>query len=332
MPLAAGAAGRLTADVTTKGGDAAPGQRVVWSSEDTAVAAVSDSGVVRARHEGLAVITAAVATPRGTERATAEVQVTRAAVSTLVMSPRALSIAAPGTAQLRAVPQAADGTVLDVGVTWTSSDPTVATVGGNGRVVGKATGSATITAMAESKVATAEVSVKGPPVASTGPGGGAGAGDCQAYDPAAMRVAELKGTGWMVTDGSAPLLVLANQNDARRALALVRQHTAHCFYGRTSTRPNKSDYLIEYWQGTTAAPAVIDAEDCIRYNKAALRSFEVGATGWLLADDRTRLLAADTREDAKHAWDLAQAHDAVCYIGRGNLRPNQRDYVVQYWK
>lgn len=330
LPLAAGGTGRLTANVTTKAGDAVAGQTVEWSSQDAAVATVSESGVVRGRHEGLTGITAR----HGAQRATAEVQVTRATVNTLVMSPRGLALTVPAAAQLRAVPRAVDGSVMDAGVTWTSSDPSVATVGGNGRVVAKGAGSATITATAESKVATAEVAVKGQPVVAApgANGAGSGAADCVAYDPAAMRVVEQKGTGWVVTDGSTALLALDNESDARRALALVRHHTGHCVLGRASTRPNKSDYVVEYWQGATGVPTVIDAEDCVRYNKATLRIADLGPLGWVLADDRMRVLAADTRDDAKRAWDVAQAHVAVCYIGRGNRRPNQRDYVVQYWR
>jgi hypothetical protein len=58
----------------------------------------------------------------------------------------------------------------------------------------------------------------------------------------------------------------------------------------------------------------------------------VGAQGFVLADARQRLLLADTKEDARRAWEIAQRHGAQCFIGRGNRRPNQRDYIVQYWR
>jgi hypothetical protein len=77
---------------------------------------------------------------------------------------------------------------------------------------------------------------------------------------------------------------------------------------------------------------VIDAEDCVRYDPAALRIAESGAQGFVLTDGRSRLLAADTQKDAQKAWDIAQKHSMLCFIGRGNARVNQRDYIVQYWK
>jgi hypothetical protein len=44
------------------------------------------------------------------------------------------------------------------------------------------------------------------------------------------------------------------------------------------------------------------------------------------------VLLADTKDDAQKAWEVAQAHSRQCFIGRGNRRANQRDYIVQYWK
>jgi hypothetical protein len=141
-----------------------------------------------------------------------------------------------------------------------------------------------------------------------------------------------RSAGWVLTDGSTNLLTLDNESDAQRALALARRHKSHCFLGRGNTRPNRSDYIIEYWEAPTGAPTVIDAEDCVRYDPAALRIAESGAQGFVLTDGRSRLLAADTQKDAQKAWDIAQKHSMLCFIGRGNARVNQRDYIVQYWK
>ena len=64
------------------------------------------------------------------------------------------------------------------------------------------------------------------------------------------------------------------ESDARRGLSLARAYKKHCYLGRTSKRPNKNVYLIEYWLEPTGAPAVIDGEQCFAYNRSALRVIE----------------------------------------------------------
>ena len=142
----------------------------------------------------------------------------------------------------------------------------------------------------------------------------------------------MQAAGWIVTDGATNLLTLDNETDARRALALARRYKSHCFLGRGNSRPNRSDYVIEYWDKPSGAPTTLDVEDCVRYDRAALRIADAGGQGFILTDGRTRLLAADSRKDAQTAWDIAQRYERVCFIGRGNTRVNQRDYIVQYWK
>jgi hypothetical protein len=338
LPVVVGAEARFRAAVTNRANEAVEGQPIAWSVEDTTVATVSD-GVVHGRREGVTVVTASTAG----RTATAEVQVTRAAVGALAVAPTRLSLQVGEAARVRAMPRDAAGAALESAVMWSSSDPTVATVGGDGRVVAKGPGSATITAQSEAKIATAVVSVAAlptPPAAPTGGapvGGAAAAGggptaDCVAYEPAALRIADRKAAGQVVTDGSTDLLVLDNETDARRALALAKRHKAHCFLGRQNTRPNKSDFVIEYWEGASGVATTIDAEDCLALDRPALRIADQGPQGWALADSRRALLFADNRADAQRAWEIAQRHSALCFIGRGNNRPNQRDYLVQYWR
>ena len=333
VQVAVGASTALSATVTDAKNEALPDQSVAWTSRDTAVATVSDSGVVR----GLAVGTTLVRAQRGKKSATAEVEVVPARVAALAVAPRRVTLRVGTSARLRATARDAGGGVVARDVTWQSSDPTVATVGGDGRVTAKAGGSATITVMSEGKSATAEIAVPAPPPepvpGAVAAGGGAGAAeDCVEYDPAALRVGRDPAAGFLLSDGSATLATLDNESDARKALALARRYKSHCFLGRLNTRPNRSDYVVEHWKGPSGATSVIDAEDCVPYDRASLRVAEVGAQGFVLADARQRLLLADTKEDARRAWEIAQRHDAQCFIGRGNRRPNQRDYIVQYWR
>ena len=333
VQVAVGATTALSATVTDAKNEALPDQSVAWTSRDTAVATVSDSGVVR----GLAVGTTLVRAQRGKKSATAEVEVVPARVAALAVAPRRITLRVGTSARLRATARDAGGGVIARDVTWQSSDPTVATVGGDGRVTAKAGGSATITAMSEGKSATAEIAVPAlppePVPGTVAAGGGAGgAEDCVEYDPAALRISRDPAAGFLLSDGSATLATLDNESDARKALALARRYKSHCFLGRLNTRPNRSDYVVEHWKGPSGASSVIDAEDCVPYERSSLRVAEVGAQGFVLADARQRLLLADTKEDARRAWEIAQRHDAQCFIGRGNRRPNQRDYIVQYWR
>ena len=340
LPVARGTTARLRAAVSNRAGEAIDGQPIAWSVEDTAVATVSADGVVRGRTEGLTVVTASI----GGRSATAEVQVMRPVVQAVALAPGRLSLKVGDAAALRATPRDAGGVALASAVMWTSSDPSVVTVGGNGRVVAKGPGSATITAQSEGALATSEVSVAALPTApvavaqgagvpgAAGAGGGAPAAQCVAYDAASLRVADAKSAGWVVTDGSTNLLLLDNETDARRALALAKRHKAHCFLGRENGRPNRSDYVIEYWEGASGVATRIDVEDCIPLDRPALRIADLGAAGWVLADNRARLLSADSRDDARRAWEIAQRSTALCFIGRGNARSNQRDYLVQYWR
>ena len=276
------------------------------------------------RREGSTLIVART----GKRFATAQVSVVPPRVETVTLAPKALGLKIGATALLRAQARDAGGGVLRRDFTWQSSDPTVVTVGGNGRVTAKAPGTATITVQTEAKTATADITVAELPPGEVA----AGAEDCVNYDPAPLRVTSDRSAGWVLTDGSSNLLTLDNESDARQALALARRYKSHCFLGRGNTRPNRSDYIIEYWEAPTRAPTVIDAEDCVRYDAGALRIAESGAQGFVLTDGRSRLLAADSRKDAQKAWDIAQKHSMLCFIGRGNRRLNQRDYIVQYWK
>jgi serine/threonine protein kinase len=323
--VAVGGTVRLAAQVSNKQGEPLPGSAVSWSSSDTTIAVVSDSGLVRGFREGMAM----VAARSGRRSATSQISVVPARVDQLVVVPKRLTLPVGSSATLRATARDAAGAALPRDATWQSSDPTVITVGGNGRATAKAPGTATVTAMVEGKTATADITVPAPAVVA---GGGGEQADCVDYDPAPLRIAQDKAAGWVVGDGGSNLLTMDNETDARRALALARRYKSHCFLGRGNGRPNRSDYVIEYWDKPSGAPTQIDVEDCVRYDRAVLRIADAGAQGLVLTDGKARLLAADSRQDAQKAWDIAQQHQALCFIGRGNHRVNQRDYIVQYWK
>jgi hypothetical protein len=157
------------------------------------------------------------------------------------------------------------------------------------------------------------------------------ASDCLPYNPNNLRIRSSGTTGWRLIDGSNRLHRLDNRGDAERALAVAQGHTGHCFIGRGNTRPNPTDYIVEYWSGGAGAPS-FPGEDCNSYNPGNLRIVNEGANGWLLADGTFRMLSLDNRDDAIQALNLARGNSRICYIGRGNTRPNPGDYILTYWR
>jgi hypothetical protein len=156
--------------------------------------------------------------------------------------------------------------------------------------------------------------------------------DCIAYEPSTTGLSKDNVVGWRVADGQTVLATLDKESEAKQALALARRFKKRCFIGRSNTRINRSDYIIDYWAAPTNVPSPIPNEDCREYDRASLISKEVGAAGFSVEDRNGRLFLADTKADALKAWNIAKDHTALCSIGYRNTRQNRRDYVVQYWR
>ena len=137
---------RLAATVTDANGQVVTGAEFVWGSGDTTVAVVDASGLVTGVGAGQVQVTATAAGVTG--RATLTVV---APVPTAVaVTPDTVVLTALGqTAQLTADVRDQLGRVMDgVGVSWSSSDATVAVVDSAGLVSAVGSGAATITATA----------------------------------------------------------------------------------------------------------------------------------------------------------------------------------------
>lgn len=157
--------------------------------------------------------------------------------------------------------------------------------------------------------------------------------DCLPYNPNNLRIENEGANGWLLTDGTSRMKMLASQIDAQRALALARRHRAHCFIGRDNSRPNRGDYIMEWWRGDSGiATSIPGPLDCLPYQRGALRIEDEGAAGWLLTDGRSRMLMLDNRSDAEQALTVARRFSAHCFIGRNNTRPNRKDFILEYWR
>ena len=116
---------------------------LVWTSENIAVATVSENGVITATGVGTAIIRASSAAD---PRARADLLLTVRPARTVSVTPDTVSLVAGAQQQLTATVVIESG--LSTNVVWSSSDTTVATVSDAGMVSAVASGSATITATA----------------------------------------------------------------------------------------------------------------------------------------------------------------------------------------
>ena len=131
---------QLAATVTP---DNADDRTVIWSSNDNGIARVDDSGRVTAISVGTTTITAKTYDGSGLT-ASCTVTVTPKLVQSITMDDEALTLERGDDTRLTVTvtPQDAD----DTSVTWSSNNPGIASVEGNGRVTAIEVGTAVITA------------------------------------------------------------------------------------------------------------------------------------------------------------------------------------------
>ena len=147
--------------------DANTGKAVAWTSSNTSVATVDNSGKVTGVSAGSATITA-TSTTDNTITASCVVTVQAVAVTGVSINPTSANLQIGGSTDLTYTILPANAT--DKSVSWSSSNTAVATVNNNGHVSAVAAGTATITVTTTdgNKTATCSVTVTaGPPVPST---------------------------------------------------------------------------------------------------------------------------------------------------------------------
>ena len=144
-------------------GNAMRDRKVVWASENESD---RDSVAVRGR-DGMAGGAVQIAASSGGKSANAAITVTARPVTLVRITPGSATIPVTGSVTLQAEALDASGApVTGRPVAWTSSNETVAVVGGSGVVAGIAVGSVTITATIDGQAGTAAVTVAPQPVAS----------------------------------------------------------------------------------------------------------------------------------------------------------------------
>lgn len=161
--VSVGATLSLTAEVRNGSGEMIPSQRVSWASENPEIAEVSASGIVTGRKVGSVLIAAS----SWGKDAFARVTVNPTPVTIVRLSSSHRSMYVGEVIQLTAEALDNEGHVLaNRPITWTTSDPAIATVTDNGAVTALAVGGTIIMATSEGKSAVASVTVAAVPVAS----------------------------------------------------------------------------------------------------------------------------------------------------------------------
>ena len=147
---------RLTAEASDANGHAVAGVPAVWSSGAPDVAVVGSTGLLTARSNGTATVTATAGGMSGSATVTVA-----QAVAAVEMAPGSATLTALGdTLRLTAEASDANGhAVAGAAIGWASSDASVAAVDASGMVTAAANGSATIAATAGSVSGTAAVTV-----------------------------------------------------------------------------------------------------------------------------------------------------------------------------
>ena len=157
-----GQSAQLTATVKDASGGTLTGRTITWATANTAVATVSSSGLVNAVGAGSTTISATADGVTGQ----ASFTTTSVTASSVSITPTSPVVQVGQDTQLTATAYDAGGTTLAARVaTWSSANPTVATVSSTGRVTGVSSGHVDITATIDGKAASVTVGVNTPPPA-----------------------------------------------------------------------------------------------------------------------------------------------------------------------
>jgi uncharacterized protein YjdB len=160
--LTLGGAQQITATPRDAQGNVLSGRVVTWQSGNANVATVTQAGLITAVGVGTTTVTA---TSEG-KVGTVTVTVAAPEIGSVTVAPSSASVNVAFTTTLTATVRDANGaTVTGVPVTWSTDQPSVASVTQTGVVTGMAPGTATITATAGGKSGTATVTVALAPVA-----------------------------------------------------------------------------------------------------------------------------------------------------------------------
>jgi len=154
--LQVGQGAQLTATARDAKGNTLAGKKATWSTSSAAIATVSSTGLVTGVAAGTTTVTATIDGKTGS----VSVTVVPPPIASISVSLASANIQAGQTTQATAVARdAANNVLTGRTVTWSSSNPTVASVSNTGLVTGLTGGTATIVATAEGQSGSAQLTV-----------------------------------------------------------------------------------------------------------------------------------------------------------------------------
>lgn len=148
--------------------------------------------------------------------------------------------------------------------------------------------------------------------------------DCLPYNPDAVHLVVEGPSAYLITDDSSRMLFLQDAGNANAALQVARSFSSHCFIGRPNTRPNRRDYIVEYWldpSGIASPPEF----GCTGYDRESLEIVDHGPAGFSVTDGAALVVLVDNHGDAQIALQLARAFSRRCFIAEGT------GDEVEYW-
>jgi uncharacterized protein YjdB len=153
-----GATSQLSATALDANGDTVSGHLMTWASSDSTKLTVSQTGLVTGIAAGTVSVTAMCDSV--TAQASITVTAAAAAVAAIRVTPASANVPVGSTSQLSAATlDAAGNTLSGRAVTWSSADPTKATVSQTGLVTGIAAGTVSVTAQSEGVTGQAAITV-----------------------------------------------------------------------------------------------------------------------------------------------------------------------------
>ena len=75
-----------------------------------------------------------------------------------------------------------------------------------------------------------------------------GRSSCTPFDPAVLRISEVRDY-WQLSRGDGAILkVFASRGDAEAGLAVAKRYSQLCYIGKNNGRPDPMKYTMEYWR------------------------------------------------------------------------------------
>jgi uncharacterized protein YjdB len=257
---------------------------VTWSSSTIANATVSASGLVKGVAAGSLTVTATLGSVTGST----SVSVTAPSITSISVTPDDMTLAIGVGEQYTASAIYSDGSIQDLvtGVTWTSSNSSVATVDGNGLATTLSAGTTTITATVGSFTDTSVITVV--------------AAHLQTITLTPTNVTMAAGTQQQFTavgnfdDGSTQVLISALWSSSSSSVLAIDQNGLALAVGPGSA-------TVSVTSGTVSASTLVTV------STATLVSLAIAPANSSMPDDATRQFSATGTFSDNSTQDMTQS-------------------------